>query len=75
MDVDTTAVDTLSAELAAAVTPEVQTNPSPEQALFDEIDTGVSGRVSGAMADLLRLLSRQQRNKERCEAPTTCVII
>ena len=29
--------------------------------LFDEIDTGVSGRVSGAMADLLRLLSRHRQ--------------
>ena len=29
--------------------------------LFDEIDTGVSGRVSGAMADLLRRLARQRQ--------------
>ena len=29
--------------------------------LFDEIDTGVSGRVSGAMADLLRMLSRHRQ--------------
>jgi len=29
--------------------------------LFDEIDTGVSGRVSGAMADLLRVLSRHRQ--------------
>ena len=29
--------------------------------LFDEIDTGVSGRVSGAMADLLRTLSRHRQ--------------
>ena len=29
--------------------------------LFDEIDTGVSGRVSGAMADLLRLLSKHRQ--------------
>lgn len=29
--------------------------------LFDEIDTGVSGRVSGAMADLLRCLARQRQ--------------
>ena len=29
--------------------------------LFDEIDTGVSGRVSGAMAELLRRLARQRQ--------------
>ncbi len=29
--------------------------------LFDEIDSGVSGRVSGAMADLLRRLSRHRQ--------------
>ena len=29
--------------------------------LFDEIDAGVSGRVSGAMADLLRSLARQRQ--------------
>jgi len=29
--------------------------------LFDEIDTGVSGRVSGAMADLLQTLSRHRQ--------------
>ena len=29
--------------------------------LFDEIDTGVSGRVSGAMADLLRMLSQHRQ--------------
>jgi len=29
--------------------------------LFDEIDTGVSGRVSGAMADVLRTLSRHRQ--------------
>ena len=29
--------------------------------LFDEIDAGVSGRVSGAMADLLHALSRQRQ--------------
>jgi DNA repair protein RecN (Recombination protein N) len=29
--------------------------------LFDEIDTGISGRVSGAMADLLRALSRHRQ--------------
>ena len=29
--------------------------------LFDEIDAGVSGRVSGAMADLLRALARQRQ--------------
>ncbi|MFZ0408228.1 MAG: DNA repair protein RecN [Cyanobium sp.] len=29
--------------------------------LFDEIDSGVSGRVSGAMADLLRRLSEQRQ--------------
>ena len=29
--------------------------------LFDEIDAGVSGRVSGAMADLLRALAPQRQ--------------
>ena len=29
--------------------------------LFDEIDTGVSGRVSGAMADLLRRLALRRQ--------------
>jgi DNA repair protein RecN (Recombination protein N) len=29
--------------------------------LFDEIDTGVSGRVSGAMADLLRRLAARRQ--------------
>ena len=29
--------------------------------LFDEIDSGVSGRVSGAMADLLRSMARQRQ--------------
>ena len=29
--------------------------------LFDEIDSGVSGRVSGAMADLLRTMARQRQ--------------
>ena len=29
--------------------------------LFDEIDAGVSGRVSGAMADLLQTLARQRQ--------------
>lgn len=29
--------------------------------LFDEIDTGVSGRVSGAMAELLHTLSRHRQ--------------
>ena len=29
--------------------------------LFDEIDAGVSGRVSGAMADLLRSLGEQRQ--------------
>ena len=29
--------------------------------LFDEIDTGVSGRVSGAMADLLRRLAERRQ--------------
>jgi DNA repair protein RecN (Recombination protein N) len=29
--------------------------------LFDEIDTGVSGRVSGAMAELLRRLAAQRQ--------------
>ncbi|MFY8148278.1 MAG: DNA repair protein RecN [Prochlorococcaceae cyanobacterium] len=34
---------------------------APVALLFDEIDTGVSGRVSGAMADLLRRLARERQ--------------
>ncbi len=34
---------------------------APVTLLFDEIDTGVSGRVSGAMADLLRRLARERQ--------------
>ncbi|MFM7676635.1 MAG: DNA repair protein RecN [Synechococcus sp.] len=34
---------------------------APVALLFDEIDTGVSGRVSGAMAELLRRLARERQ--------------